>query len=162
MRAAMTPPPRDCPRYSTMTRIKTDRIWGMVSDDMEFYPIAKFIRLTVTAAAVSCASPVWAQDAAKSSPPRVVTKTLVASEAQKECLSLNNRQRLHYKFRADGPLNFKVSHQEEKEIIDFKRDGTNSASGSFVPRKAGDHCLVWSNTGKHSVTLRYEFQRGSQ
>ena len=124
--------------------------------------MTKLIRLTVTAAAVSLAAPVWAQDTSKSSPPRVVTKTLVASEAQKECLSLNNRQRLHYKFRADGPLNFKVSHQEEKEIIDFKRDGTDSASGSFVPRKAGDHCLVWSNTGKHSVTLRYEFQRASQ
>jgi len=113
-------------------------------------------------AAVSLVAPVWAQDAARTSPVKVVTKTLVASEAQKECLSLNNRQRLQYKFRADGPLNFKLSHQEEKEIIDFKRDATDSASGSFVPRKAGDHCLVWSNTGQHSVTLRYEFQRGSQ
>jgi len=86
----------------------------------------------------------------KTSPARVVTKTLVVSEAQKECLSLNNRQRLHYKFRADGPLNFKVSHQEEKEIIDFKRDGTDSASGSFVPRKRGRSLSRWSNTGKHS------------
>jgi len=108
------------------------------------------------------AAPVWAQDSAKTSPVRIVTKTLVASEAQKECLSLNNRQRLHYKFRADGPLNFKLSHQDEKEIIDFKRDGTDSASGSFVPRKSADHCLVWTNTGTHSVTLRYEYQRSSQ
>ena len=124
--------------------------------------MAKVIRLMAIGAAVSLVAPVWAQDAARTSPVKVVTKTLVASEAQKECLSLNNRQRLHYKFRADGPLNFKLSHQEEREIIDFKRDGTDSASGSFVPRKAGDHCLVWSNTGKHAVTLRYEFQRGSQ
>ena len=134
----------------------------MVSDDMEVELMARLIRLIVTAAVVSLVAPLRAQDTSKTSPPRIVTKTLVASEAQKECLSLNNRQRLHYKFRADGPLNFKVSHQEEKEIIDFKRDGTDSASGSFVPRKAGDHCLVWSNTGKHSVTLRYEFQRASQ
>jgi len=120
------------------------------------------IRFVLVGAAVLLVAPVCAQDAAKTSPVRIVIKTLIASEAQKECLSLNNRQRLRYKFRADGPLNFKVSHQEEKEIIDFKRDGTDSASGSFVPRKAGDHCLVWSNTGKHSVTLRYEFQRASQ
>jgi hypothetical protein len=133
----------------------------MVSDDMEVELMTKLIRFGVVVAAVSLVAPVWAQDTA-TSPVRVVTKTLVVSEAQKECFSLNNRQRLHYKFRADGPLNFKVSHQEEKEIIDLKRDGTESASGSFVPRKAGDHCLVWSNTGKHSVTLRYEFQRGSQ
>jgi len=134
----------------------------MVSDDMEVELMTKPIRFGVIGAAVLLVAPLWAQDAAKTSPARVVTKTLVASEAQKECLSLNNRQRLHYKFRADGPLNFKVSHQEGKEIIDFKRDGTESASGSFVPRTAGDHCLVWSNTGKHSVTLRYEFRRTSQ
>src|SRR5712692_7265594 len=120
------------------------------------------IRFVLVGAAVLLVAPVWAQDAAKASPVRVVTKTLMASEAQKECLSLNNRQRLHYKFRADGPLNFKVSHQDEKEVIDLRRDGTESASGSFMPRKSADHCLVWSNTGKHSVTLRYEFRRGSQ
>ncbi len=134
----------------------------MVSDDMEVELMAKLIRLMVTAVAVSFVSPAWAQDASKSSPPRVVTKTLVASEAQKECLSLNNRQRLHYKFRADGPLNFKVSHQEGKEIIDFKRDGTESASGSFMPRKSADYCLVWTNAGKRSATLRYEYRRASQ
>ncbi len=134
----------------------------MVSDHMEVELLAKLIRLMVTAGAVSLVAPVWAQDTSKSPPARVVTKTLVASEAQKECLSLNNRQRLHYKFRADGPLNFKVSHQEEREVIDLRRDGTESASGSFMPRKSADHCLVWTNTGKHSVTLRYEFQRGSQ
>ena len=134
----------------------------MVSDDMEVELVAPLGRLMVTAAAVSLASPVWAQDASKSSPPRVVTKTLVASEAQKECLSLNNRQRLYYKFRAEGPLNFKVSHQEEKEIIDFKRDATESASGSFMPRKSADYCLVWTNAGKRSVTLRYQYQRAPQ
>ena len=145
-----------------MAWIKTDWIWCMVSDDMEVELMAKLIRLVVMAGAVSLVAPVWAQDTSKSSPARVVTKTLVASEAQKECLSLNNRQRLHYKFRADGPLNFKVSHQEEKEVIDLKRDGTESASGSFMPKRSADHCLVWTNAGKHSVTLRYEFQRASQ
>ena len=124
--------------------------------------MTKPIRFGVIGAAVLLVSPVWAQDASKSSPARVVTKTLVASEAQKECFSLNNRQRLHYKFRADGPLNFKLSHQEEKEIIDLKRDGTESASGSFVPRKSADYCLVWTNTGKRSATLRYEYRRASQ
>src|SRR5712671_2634346 len=129
---------------------------------MEVEMMTTRIRFVLVGAAVLLVAPVWAQDAAKSSPARVVTKTLVASEAQKECLSLNNRQRLHYKFRADGPLNFKVSHQEEKEIIDFKRDATESASGSFMPRKSADYCLVWTNTGKRSATLRYEYRRALQ
>jgi hypothetical protein len=88
-----------------------------------------------------------------------VTKTLVASEAQKECFSLNDRQRLHYRFRADGPLDFKLTHREEREVVDLKRGGADSAAGSFAPRKTADHCLVWTNTGKQSVTLRYEFRR---
>ena len=118
--------------------------------------MATMARLVVIGAAISLSAAAWAQDR------RVVTKTLVSSEAQKECLSLTNKQRLFYKFRADGPVSFKLSHQDEKEIIDLKRDATGSASGTFAPRMTADHCLVWTNTGKHSVTLRYEFQRGSQ
>ncbi|HVQ60463.1 MAG TPA: hypothetical protein VMS53_00120 [Burkholderiales bacterium] len=114
------------------------------------------VRLVMIGAAMSLAAAAPAQDR------RVVTKTLVVSEAQKECISLNNKQRLLYKFRADGPVSFKLSHLDEKEVIDLKRDATGSASGSFAPRASGDHCLVWTNTGKRSVTLRYEYQRGSQ
>ena len=120
--------------------------------------MAMTARLMVIGAAIFLTSSACAEDA----PRRVVTKTLVALEAQKECLSLTNKQRLFYKFRADGPVNFKLSHQDEREVIDLKRDATGSASGTFSPRMTADHCLVWTNTGKHSVTLRYEFQRGSQ
>jgi len=112
--------------------------------------------------AVALVSPVLAQERAKSPPPTIVTKTLVASQAQKECFSLNNRQRLHYQFRADGPLNFKLSHQDGKEVIDIRRNGANSAAGSFAPKKTVDHCLVWTNAGKQPVTLRYEFRRSSR
>ena len=118
--------------------------------------MAVMVRLLVIGAAISLSAAAWAQDR------RVVTKTLVVSEAQKECFSLNIKQRLLYKFRADGPVSFKLSHQDVKEVIDLKRDATGSALGSFAPRATGDHCLVWTNTGKHAVTLRYEFQRGSQ
>lgn len=120
--------------------------------------MAMMARLIVIGAAISLSAAAWGQGASK----RIVTKTLVASEAQKECFSLNNRQRLFYKFRADGPVSFKLSHQDDREVIDLRRDATDSASGTFAPRATGDHCLVWTNTGKHSVTLRYEFQRGAQ
>jgi hypothetical protein len=110
----------------------------------------------VIGVAVSLSAAAWAQDR------RVVTKTLVASEAQKECVSLSSKQRLLYKFRADGPVSFKLSHQDEREVIDLRRDATGSASGSFAPRATADHCLVWTNIGKRAVTLRYEFERGSR
>jgi hypothetical protein len=120
--------------------------------------MATFSRLVAASLAASVATQVLAQD--KGEPVRIVTKTLVAQEAQKECFSLNNRQRLFYKFRADGPVDFKLSHQQEKEVIDL-RQRTDSAAGSFVPKGSGDHCLVWTNTGKHGVTLRYEYRRSS-
>jgi hypothetical protein len=118
--------------------------------------MAMTLRWVVMVAALSLSAAAWAQDR------KVVTKTLVASEAQKECISLNNRQRLYYKFHADAPVSFKLSHQDEREVVDLRRDATGSASGSFAPRATGDHCMVWTNTGKTSVTLRYEFQRSPQ
>jgi hypothetical protein len=127
---------------------------------MEAEQMARILPLMVIGAAVTLVAPARAQDSPKASPVRIVTKTLVASEAQKECFSLNNRQRLQYRFRADGPLDFKLTHQEEREVIDLKRNVADSAAGSFAPRKTADHCLVWTNKGKRSVTLRYEFQRG--
>lgn len=115
--------------------------------------------LLILGFAGSLAAPAFPQEPARAGPVRIVTKTLVAQEAQKECFSLNDRQKLVYKFRADGLLDFKLSHQQGGEVIDVRRDRANSAAGSFVPRKAADHCMVWTNTGKQAVTLRYEFKR---
>jgi hypothetical protein len=116
------------------------------------------LRLITAGLAASLAIQAFSQE--KPEPVRIVTKTLVAQEARKECFSLNSRQRLFYKFRADGPVEFKLVHQDEKEVVDV-RQRTDSAAGSFVPKKSGDHCLVWTNTGKRALTLRYEFQRSS-
>src|SRR5689334_25364755 len=99
--------------------------------------MAMTIRMVLIGAAVSLAAPAWGQAASRSAPPRIVTKTLVASEAQKECLSLNSKQRLYYRFRADGPVSFKLSHQNEREVVDLKRDGTDSASGRSEERRVG-------------------------
>lgn len=119
-----------------------------------------WLALALAAALAFESAPVEAQEATKAAPARAVTRTLVAQEARKECFSLNDRQKLFYRFRADGPLEFKLSHQDGTEIVDVRRAGAESAAGSFVPRKSADHCLVWTNTGSRAVTLRYEFQRG--
>jgi len=116
--------------------------------------------LAVLALALSCGNAL-AQDSSTAIPPaRNVTKTLLGSEAQKECFPLNNQQRLHYRFRSDGPLDFKLSHQEDAEVIDIRRARTAGETGTFAPSKSADHCLVWTNTGRKAVTLRYEFRRG--
>jgi hypothetical protein len=123
--------------------------------------MAKLIRWVAIGTAIAIGAPaVLAQDSKVVSPAKIITKTLLGSQAQKECFSLNSRQRLFYRFRADGPLDFKLSHQEDREVIDVRRNNADADSGSFAPGKSADHCLVWSNTGKNSVTLEYEYQRG--
>ncbi len=123
--------------------------------------MTKLFQILVAVVAFA-ALPSLGQEAAKIPPAKVVTKTLIASTAQKECFSLSGRQRLYYRYRADGPLDFKLSHQTDTEVVDIRRDRADSAAGSFVPKTAADHCLVWTNSGKQAVTLRYEFQRGPQ
>ncbi len=121
-------------------------------------------RVAVAAAAIAfgaVAAPAAAQEA-RSAPAKVVTKTLVKSEAQKECFSLANAQVLFYNFQADAPLDFKLTHQDEKEVVDLKRDRVDSGAGSYVSKKSSDYCLVWTNAGERSATLHYEYQRGSQ
>ena len=121
------------------------------------------IKVTATALAVAIgagAAYALAQDA-QTAPTKVVTKTLVKSEAQKECFTLVNAQVLYYRFRSDVPLDFKLSHQDEKEIVDIARKNVGDAAGNYVSKKTSDYCLVWTNTGEQSATLHYEFQRAS-
>jgi hypothetical protein len=92
---------------------------------------------------------------------KVVTKTLVKSEAHKECFSMPGAQTLYYRFRADAPLDFKLSHQDDKEVIDIKRDKVANGSGSYLSKKAFDYCMVWTNSGPKAATLHYEYQRGA-
>ena len=93
--------------------------------------------------------------------PKVVTKTLVKSEAQKECFNLVSAQVLYYRFNADAPVDFKLSHQEEKEIVHILRNNVGDGAGNFVSKKTSEYCLVWT-AGDRSATLHYEIQRGSQ
>jgi hypothetical protein len=119
--------------------------------------------VTAALAAVLAAGPVGAgaQDNAPEAP-KVVTKTLVKSEAQKECFKLVMAQVLYYRFNSDGPLDFKLSHQEDKEIVHIARARVEDAAGNFVAKKTSDYCLVWTNSGERSATLHYEIQRASQ
>jgi len=122
--------------------------------------MAKPLQWAAVCAALSVVASATAQASSNSRAQTVVTKTLLASEAQKECFSLTNHQRLHYRFRSDGPLDFKLSHEDDREVIDVRSNRTDSAEGTFTPKKTVDHCLVWTNTGNRAVTLHYEFRRG--
>ncbi len=120
------------------------------------------IAAAVLAAAVAGGAGVVRAQEGQAEAPKVVTKTLVKSEAQKECFKLAGTQVLYYRFNSDGPLDFKLSHQEEKEVVHVARTRIADAAGNFVAKKTSDYCLVWTNVGERSATLHYELQRASQ
>ena len=123
------------------------------------------MKITVRAMALAVAigaGTAFAQDTQPAAPAKVVTKTLVQSEAQKECFKLVSSQVLYYRFTSDAPVDFKLSHQEEKEIVHIARSRVADGAGNFVSKKTSDYCLVWTNVGETSATLHYEIQRTSQ
>jgi hypothetical protein len=118
-------------------------------------------RVVVAALAVAIGTGAARAQDAQPAAPKVVTKTLVKSEAQKECFNLASTQVLYYRFNADAPVDFKLSHQEEKEIVHILRNKVGDGAGNFVSKKTSEYCLVWT-AGERSATLHYEIQRGSQ
>lgn len=104
-----------------------------------------------------CASPVPAQTPANV---KSITTTLTSSAARKECINVTPQQRIHYWYRAEAPVNFVIQYvQGENTLYPVKKDRLAISSGSYQPRVAEVHCLVWTNLGRQPVTLSFEFAR---
>jgi len=89
-----------------------------------------------------------------------ITATLTSNAARKECLGLSAGQRLHYWYRADGPMDFAIQVVEGKETLyPVKKPKSGIGSGSYQAKTANDYCMVWTNVAKRPVTLTFEFAR---
>lgn len=91
-------------------------------------------------------------------PVKVITKTLVAGSAYKECMAVSDQQTLRYWYRGDALLDFKLQNAVDA-IATLKTERQALGSGSFSPKSPGDYCMVWTNTAKKSVLFRVEFAR---
>lgn len=109
------------------------------------------------AAGLALAPPASAQGA---SSVKSVTATLNSSAARKECIGLTAQQRLRYFYRADAAINFNIQYVDGKDTLyPVRKDKSAIGSGSFQPKLAQDHCLVWTNLSTQPVTLTFEFAR---
>lgn len=91
---------------------------------------------------------------------RVITKTLIGSAAHKECLTVNEAQKLRYWYRADKPINFAIQYVDGKQTLyPVRRDREALGSGSFAPKSAQTYCMVWTNPDKQAVLFRVELAR---
>lgn len=89
-----------------------------------------------------------------------ITTTLTSNAARKECLGLSAGQRLHYWYRADGPVDFAIQVVEGRDTLyPVKKARSGIGSGNFQAKTANDYCMVWTNAAKRPVTLTFEFAR---
>lgn len=120
-------------------------------------PMRQITQLAAATALLSVALPAWSQ-----APGNVksITTTLTSNAARKECLGLSAGQRLHYWYRADGPVDFAIQVVEDKQTrYPVKKDKSVIGSGNYQTKIANDYCMVWTNAAKRPVTLSFEFAR---
>lgn len=120
-----------------------------------------YLQALAACAVLSLAAPAWPQAPAPA-PANVksTTATLPSSAARKECLNVTPQHRVHYWYRADGPVNFSVQYVQGKETLyPVKKDKISIGSGTFQPKAAEVHCLIWTNLGRQPVTLSFEYAR---
>ena len=119
-------------------------------------------RTPVSLAVLACLSLALSAPVTAQTPANVksITTTLSSSAARKECLNVTPQHRVHYWYRADGPVNFSVQYVQGKETLyPVTKDKLYIGTGSFQPKAAEVHCLVWTNLGRQPVTLTFEYAR---
>ena len=89
---------------------------------------------------------------------KVISRTLVANAAYRECMAVSDQQTLRYWYRGDALLDFKL-HNAAEAVTALKTERQALGSGSFSPKTPGDYCMVWTNTAKKPVLFRVEFAR---
>jgi hypothetical protein len=118
-----------------------------------------YLHALAATAALTLAAPAWPQTPAPTNV-KSITTTLASSAARKECLNVTPQHRVHYWYRADGPVNFSVQYVQGRETLyPVKKDKLSIGTGTFQPRAAEVHCLVWTNLGRQPVTLTFEYAR---
>ena len=91
---------------------------------------------------------------------KVITKTLIGSEAHKECVNVSEDQKLRYWYRAEKPIDFVIQYVDgKKTLYPVRRDKEALGSGSFAPTSAQTYCMVWTNPDRQAVLFRVEFAR---
>ena len=90
----------------------------------------------------------------------VVTKTLLSNAAHKECMAVSEKQKLRYWYRAESGIDFDIQQVEAgATVYPVRQKGQSLGTGTFMPKAAGDVCMVWTNLSKRPVLFRFEAAR---
>jgi len=107
--------------------------------------------------AAALAAPAFAQDPAAG--PRIVTKSLVAQEAQKSASPSTIASGSPTSFAPDGLLDFKLFAPRGERGHRCQARPRRQRRGQLRAEEDCGSLPRLDNTGKQAVTLRYEFKR---
>jgi hypothetical protein len=113
-------------------------------------PIAMFIATT----AIGCASDPYRLDA-----PRSVEGFLLAPFAiQEECVALQPRDRIDYRFKSTVPVAFNIHYHDGNAVLmPLSRDAVLEDAGDFTASVAQIYCLMWE-AGAQGGVLDYQLR----
>jgi hypothetical protein len=79
------------------------------------------------------------------------------------CAPLAQHQVVHWRFIADGPLDFNIHrHEGDRVITPARHDAARKASGRLRAAVADDHCWMWTNRGRTPVQLAVRLRAAPQ
>ncbi len=79
------------------------------------------------------------------------------------CAPLAQHQVVHWRFIADGSLDFNIHrHEADRVITPARRDAAREASGRLRASVADEHCWMWTNRGRTPVQLAVRLRSASQ
>lgn len=76
------------------------------------------------------------------------------------CLKLEGGERVRYRFRADGEVDFNI-HYHRGNDVDYpvKTGGVQTADETFIAPQADDYCLMWERKSAGAVRIEGSVDR---
>lgn len=73
---------------------------------------------------------------------------------EERCVQLAAGQRMHYRFRADGDVDFNLHFHRGAEVhYPVKRAATRAEQGEYTAPHADGYCLMWERRGDGAVRV---------
>jgi hypothetical protein len=112
------------------------------------------IMMLTATTAIGCASDPYRLD----SPRSVEGFQLAPFAIQEECVALQPRDRIDYRFKSTAPVAFNIHYHDANAVImPLSRDGVLEDAGDFTANFDQIYCLMWE-AGAQGGVLEYRLR----
>ncbi len=86
------------------------------------------------------------------------TVAISPGNTHEDCGAVAPGQTLHYSFTSTAPVAFSIHYHKypkEEMVIVMKRKQTRKLEGVYSPMATHEYCLMWANTQRTPVIVKY-------